>query len=501
MPTWNGARRVLVVFLAFAVLWTGSVVPAQGLSLSEEKILGRKLLDAIRQYYRLIDDGEIVSYVRSVGRRITDQLQPSPFDYHFYVLDESTPNAFAIPGGYVFVFRGLMEMMESEGELAAILSHELAHVQARHIHERMERGKVLSVATLAGALAAAFLGAHSDVASALATGVMAGSTSLELKYTRENEEEADRLGFRYLCAAGYPPQAMVSVMEKLGREGWRGDSRIPSYLQTHPAVNERVDYLRQMAERMVETSPPRPTRDPNGDFALVQAAIISAYGDPQVAGDQLAAWRMKAGTERRAASHYGMGRLHLRMGRLEPALAELRQAAALKPQSPLVLSSLGEAYYRTGRLTEAENALLGALALDPESAIAHFRLALVLEEQGKIQQALDHLREADTLAPLYPEIDYHLGVLFGRIDQLGPAHFHLGRYYMARSDRHLALFHYEKAKELLPAGDERLEDIEEILETLKGGKKSPQTASFEERSGSFFGYPRPLGPPVRFQRR
>jgi hypothetical protein len=72
---------------------------------------------------------------------------------------------------------------------------------------------------------------------------------------------------------------------------------------------------------------------------------------------------------------------------------------------------------------------------------------------------------------------------------------------MTRSDRHLALFHYEKAKELLPAGDERLEDIEEILETLKGGKKSPQTASFEERSGSFFGYPRPLGPPVRFQRR
>ncbi len=496
MPAWSGVRRVWVVFLVFAVLWTGFAVPAQGLSLSQEKILGRKLLNAIREHYRLIDDGEIVSYVRSVGRRITEQLEPSHYDYHFYVVDETTPNAFAIPGGYVFVFRGLMELMESEGELAAILAHELAHVQARHIHDRMEKGKVLSLATLAGTIAAAFLGVHSDAARALATGVMAGAKSLELKYSRENEEEADRLGFRYLCAAGYPPQAMVSVMEKLSRGAWRGDSRIPSYLQTHPAVNERVDYLKQMAERTVETPPPCPTRDPKGDFALVQAALISAYGDPQVAGDRFAAWRKEVGTERRAASHYGTGRLHLRMGRLEPALAELRQAAALKPQSPLVLSSLGEAYYRTGRLTEAQNALRGALALDPESAIAHFRLALVLEEQGKIEQALDHLRQADTLAPLYPEIDYHLGVLFGRIDRLGPAHFHLGRYHMNRRDWRLASFHYEKAKELLPAGDERLEAIEDDLETLKDRKKSPQAASFQERSGPSFGSPRPLGPPA-----
>ena len=450
----------------------GPVPGAWGITLSEERTLGRKLLNKIREQLPLIEDGEMVDYVQSVGNRIVRQLGPVTYEYRFFLIDESTPNAFAIPGGYIFLYRGLIEMMDNEGEMASILSHELAHIQARHIHQSIERGKILSIATVAGVLAGAFIGLKPDAAQALTTSVMAGAKSLQLKYSREQEEEADRLGFRYLTGAGYDAESMVSIMRKIGRGGWRGGSSIPSYLSTHPGVSERVTYLDTMVKRYHGATPQAKAKKPQGDFLLMQAALISEYSDPEVAKDRFKSW--KETEERSAAATYGLGRLYLRQGQVPQALSQLQEAARRKPDSAMVLGTLGSAYFQQGRPLEAQKTLQTALLLNPDASMAHFNLALVLKENGRKEEALQHLRKAEQLAQILPEIDYHLGVLLGQMNQLGEAHFHLGRYYRQKQDWKLATFHYEKAKPLLEGSEEKKETIDQELEEIRENKKKPR---------------------------
>ncbi|SHF03591.1 Putative Zn-dependent protease, contains TPR repeats [Desulfacinum infernum DSM 9756] len=462
--------RFLVAFSLLLSLLLGSA-SAWGLDLKEEKELGREILDMVRRHYRLINDEEVAGYVQSVGQRVVKSLGAAHYDYRFFVVDDSTPNAFAIPGGYVFLFRGIIELMDSEAELASIICHEVAHVQARHIHKRLEKGRILNIAAIVGTLAGAFLGLEGDAAQAIAAGSMAGAKALELKYSRENEEEADRLGFKYLCAAGYDPKAMVSIMRKMNRMSWRSDSRIPSYLLTHPALGERVGYLELLAQNAAASGGTCTVRDPMGDFPLVQAVLMSRHTDPAVARDRFRAWLDD--DSHKVGASYGLGRLALDRGEVEEALRHLRQAAAWKPDSSLILTALGDVYHKMGRLGEARKALEQALEREPDSPVAHLRLGLVLQDEGRWQEALHHLRKAETLAPYNPRLDYHLGILYGRMNQLGEAHYFLGRYYQQMEDRRLALFHYEKARSHLSESDPRRKEIDDALEEMD--KKRPRT--------------------------
>ncbi|MEJ5349577.1 MAG: M48 family metalloprotease [Desulfosoma sp.] len=462
-------RRALCVSLMVCLLHGVGPWRCWALDLGEEKELGRKLLQTVREHFRLVEDPEVAGYVQAVGKRVERAIGPTHYDYAFFVIDDNTPNAFAIPGGYVFIFRGLMELMESEAELASILAHELAHVQSRHIHKKLEKGRMLSIAAIAGVLAGAFLGLESNAAQALAVGTMAGVQTLQLKYSRENEEEADRLGFEYLVSAGYDARAMVTVMQKMRRMNWQSDSRVPSYLMTHPALGERVGYLEQLVERKGSRPSTQRVRDPVGDYPLVQAILLSRHAEFEAAQSRFQGWLEDS--SRKPAALYGLGRLNLDKGRLNEALNFLRQAALFKPSSALVLTSLGEAYHRLGQLEEAERFLRSALALDYESPMVHLRLGLLYQEQGKWKEALQHLKRAEELSPLSSELDYQLGVVYGRMQDLGPAHYYLARYAMRRGEVKLVAFHLEKAKSYLPASDERLRELERWL---KEAKKSPR---------------------------
>ena len=204
----RGKIRFVTVTVILAFFVTMTVIPphtAQALTLSEENEMGQKILEQIKEQMPLVKNPEIVAYVRSIGNRIVKHVGTSPYHFHFFVIDQSVPNAFAVPGGYIFVYRGLIEMMSSEGELAAVISHELGHIVAQHIKKQMEQGKVLSIASLVGVLAAALLGAKGGgggATGALASGALAGAQSLRLKYSRQDERQADELGFHFLCAAG-----------------------------------------------------------------------------------------------------------------------------------------------------------------------------------------------------------------------------------------------------------------------------------------------------------
>lgn len=446
--------------------------PARALELSEEKALGRKVLDKVRERMDLIEDGEIVSYVQTLGDRIVKQLGTTLYDYQFFVIDQPDVNAFAVPGGYVFIYRGLIEILHSEGELASIVSHELAHVQARHIQRRMEQGKVLSIATLVGALAAAFLGigGGAEASQALLMGSLAGTKSMELKYSRDNEEEADELGFRYLCDAGYDPINTVRAMQALSQSHFGTSTSMPSYLSTHPATSERIQYLQVMIKEYRKKHPKSSRKSVSNDdqFQFVRAAVIGEYSDPHIALRRLKE-EERNGQE---AAGYGLGRLYLREGHLEEAVPYLQDAAMRHPDSSLVLSSLGSAYFQLGRLNQAQRVLQSALLLNPSSTIARYRLALVLKDLGRRDEALQNLQQIEKFVSSLPEIDYQMGVLLGQLNQLGMAHYHLGRYYQHEHEWKTAVFHYRKARALLRGDPKKLAEIDrELKKAEKNHKK------------------------------
>ena len=148
-------RWVLVLFVL------SQLAPQSGFSITigEEEKLSREILNQIYRHYELIEDPVVVDYVNKVGNRIVAVLKDPLFDYKFQVINVAEYNAFAIPAGYIFINSGLLAAMDNEDELAGILAHEIAHVNARHISQKIERSKKIGWATMAGAAAGILLGA------------------------------------------------------------------------------------------------------------------------------------------------------------------------------------------------------------------------------------------------------------------------------------------------------------------------------------------------------
>lgn len=480
--SWRRASRWPVVVLLAISLASLPVMPRSSwaLSISDEKTLGKKVLDQVRERMPLIEDGEIVTYVQSVGNKIVEVIGTTLYDYQFFVIDRPDVNAFAVPGGYVFLYRGLIEILHSEGAMASIIGHELAHIQARHVERTIQQGRVLNISTILGALAGAFLGLGGNAASAIMMGSVAGAQSMQLKYSRENEEEADQLGFRFVSDAGYDPIHIVNALQALNQQRFPSSSSVPSYLLTHPQTTERIQYLQVMVQDYHRKNPAakKKAAPTDEEFAFVRAALVSEYSDRDKAMERLQS-ELRQGND---AAAYGIGRLLLRQGQTDQAIEQLQESASRHPNSPLVLSTLGSAYYRAGRLSEAERALKSALLLDPASTSARLRLALVYKDQSRNEDALKNLQQIDKFAPSFPEIDYHLGVLLGQMNQLGLAHYHLGRFHQHHRDTKTAIFHYSKARVLLKGEPEKLNEIETELKELDKKAKKKLADSRSERS-------------------
>ena len=413
------------------------------LSIEEEKKMGQKFLLAALRQLRLIHDQDVVGYENKVGHRLVRHLDVHLFPYHFYVVDSNALNAFAAPAGHVFMNRGLIEIMEDEGELAAILGHEIAHVQSRHISERMAKSKTLNLATLGGILAGIFLGG--DAGAAIMQGGLAANSSLQLQYSRENEEEADRKGLRYMEASGYRGDDFVKIMKKMGQESWQSGGRIPSYLTTHPGVPERVNYLATTLETRPKSyrEGKRPVGDPEG-FKMMQAKLLGGYHEPASEAEAiLREWLDQPSNT--VMAYYGLGLAYRREGRMEESVNSFQQAISQRPDLSPVLVELGETYFQMGKLDKALSVLQSALSLDPNQPSALYLVGRCQLELGNPAEALKQLTRAERLNSRLDSIHYHLGMAYGRLNQLGEAHYHFGLYHLGRGSLHNSSFHFEEA--------------------------------------------------------
>ncbi|MFP4398012.1 MAG: M48 family metalloprotease, partial [Desulfonatronovibrio sp.] len=160
-------------------------------TISDEAELGEEAHRMIRSRLDVIEDPEITGYIKDLASRLAESAPPQPFPVTVDVVNHNAVNAFATVAGYMVIFSGLILNMDTESELASIIAHELAHITQRHIARNIERSKLISIGTLVGLLAGAFIG--SEAGEAVAAGSIAGGQSAVLKYSREDEQEADQV--------------------------------------------------------------------------------------------------------------------------------------------------------------------------------------------------------------------------------------------------------------------------------------------------------------------
>lgn len=237
----GGAAAAL---LALALLTPScSTNPATGKSQlafigeEQEVALGRDADKQIVGQLGLYPDDQLQAYVNRLGQDLARDSERPNLPWTFRVVDDPVVNAFALPGGFIYVTRGLLTHLTSEAELVAVLGHEIGHVTGRHSVEQMSKQQLAQVGLLAGVLISPEFARYADLAQQ-------GLGLMFLKYGRDDEREADSLGLRYLVADSYDPREMPKVFETLGRvSAQQGAGRVPGWLSTHPAPENRVQRI------------------------------------------------------------------------------------------------------------------------------------------------------------------------------------------------------------------------------------------------------------------
>lgn len=262
MPRRQTRWSLLAVFLLSLIPLAGCTTnPATGrsqllaLSWEEEIQMGDEAApEFLDQSGGQVGDALVLEYISDLGQRLAAQSENPDLEWEFFVLDSAVINAFALPGGKVFVSRGLLEKMTNEAQLAGVLGHEIGHVTARHGNERMT--KAIGVQVLVAGVAIGGSASGSEWGQYLGLGTAAGGQLYLLKYSRSNELEADALGVRYMTNLGYNPLGQVQVMGILREAGGGGGT--PEWLSTHPAPDTRIADL----ENLIREEYPQFNADP-----------------------------------------------------------------------------------------------------------------------------------------------------------------------------------------------------------------------------------------------
>lgn len=318
--------------------------------------------------YRL--DPALTTYVNEVGQRLA-KVSDRSLPYEFQIINDSTPNAWALPGGKIAVNRGLLLELENEAELAAVLGHEIVHAAARHGAKGMERGLLLQGAVLAAGVAAG----GSDYANLAVGAASLGAGLISQRYSREAELEADEYGIRYMVRAGYDPMAAVRLQEVFVRlaQDQRQDW-LSGLFASHPPSQERVENNR----RLVAALKVRGGMLGEERYRHMTAPLMSS---------------------KRAYEAYEEGRKALGKKRTQEALNLAEEAIRIEPREALFYGLRGDVRFEQGHYRQAEQDYDKAMQRDPAFFRHPLRRGLVREKLGDRTGAEQDLQASLKLLP------------------------------------------------------------------------------------------------------
>jgi Zn-dependent protease with chaperone function len=266
MSTFRYARLTPVllftVALGTASAQTHVVAPPNKYKPADDVKLGQEAAAQVQKELPLLNDGAVDEYVAGIGQRlvrvIPAEYQHSEFRYTFRVVNQKEINAFALPGGPMFLNRGMIEAARDEGEIAGVMAHELSHVLLRHGTAQATKGEKFQIGAIAGQVLGAIVGGTAG--SIIANGSNLGLSTYFMKFSREYESQADILGVQLMARAGYNPQSMANMFKTLAAQGGGG----PEFLSDHPNPGNREQRIQQEARVL------NATNNPSGNTAEFQ---------------------------------------------------------------------------------------------------------------------------------------------------------------------------------------------------------------------------------------
>lgn len=239
------------------------------LSIEDEKRIGSDFMRMVRQSLDILEDPLIEDYIQSLGIRVTTGNFSSHREFNFFVVNSSVVNAFAGPAGNIGIHSGLILTAQSEGELASVVAHEIAHVTQRHLARAVENSAEKSIPLTAAIVAALILSqADSQLGQAALLSATAGNVQQQINFTRDNEKEADRIGLEILANAGFNPREMPVFFERMLKSSGNNETPYLEFLRTHPLSTSRIADTQNRAEQY-----PAIRKNDSLTFLLIQARI------------------------------------------------------------------------------------------------------------------------------------------------------------------------------------------------------------------------------------
>lgn len=399
-------------------------LPSEIVQKDPMKELGREFLLAAKQEMDFVSDPEIVSMVNQLGKEIVAAAGSDPDYYNFFVIRENKINAFAVPGGYIFVYDGLIKNLASIDALAGVLAHEVAHVERNHHFKDARKVALADFATIAGIILGGLAGGSQPEASiAIAE---ASNISFKLKLSREHEEDADLFALRYLRKTHYHPSGLSDFFKKLShQERLYSADVVPTYLSTHPGVIERQVLVDALIKDI--PAPDKLVRAGRWDWEKIRTMIMGVYKDGfdlQGNYDQLAEDR----------KFFLKGIYAFNANDYKRAIESLEKAIEINPYDAQYYSNLSMVYMQAQKKEKAGEVALKCISLNRSHAEPFVVLGIDAKEKGEPLSAEEYLTEALKLSPMDPFIYYHLAGVYHDLGRPDLSRYNLAEYYRLNID-------------------------------------------------------------------
>jgi beta-barrel assembly-enhancing protease len=416
----------------------------QTLSIEDEYRLGRMVMRGLRDSGHLVEDPETNEYIQSLGLRLSSLTNQGNRDFSFFLVNEPTINAFALPGGFVGVNTGLLLDTRNESELAGVLAHEVSHVTQRHIARGIEAAGRTNLVSTAATLAAILLGAIAGVGGNATLGVITAAQTIsaesQLAFTRENESEADRVGIALMAQAGFDPNAMPAFFEEMGRRTQLSPDKIPELLRSHPVTSERIAESKGRASQY----PPVVTHD-SVSYSIIRERVrvltTPAGQDPRTYYASLVGSEPDASI----AQVYGKALAQMISGDAAKAVPTFQRLVATHPEIMQFHTALAQSLIASGQSKAGLDVLERARVLSPRNVPVTIRYAEALLQANRPKLAHEVLLDLFNNVPPTPEQIRLTAIAANAAGDVADAYSYMAEYHIMSGDLPLAANQLELA--------------------------------------------------------
>ncbi len=437
-----------------------------------EHRLGRAWLKILRARTPIVGDPLINDYLKYHVYGLAEYSQLNDRRLEIVVVKSPALNAFAVPGGILGINAGLFTYAQTEQEFASVVAHELAHLSQRHYSRGVEQAKRNQIPSMAALLASVVIAATvgGDAGIAAITATQAAMLESRLKFSRQNEQEADRIGVLTMVNAGMDPAAMASMFERMLAAKRLMGTQPPEFLLTHPITESRVADARSRAKNQ-----PKGTYEENIEYYLMRTRVELMFAK---SADH-AIKRFKAELDNpnpmlRQAAEYGLAMAYSEAGHEDRANETLHPLLQRDPNSITYIATYAEINKHPAQLPKVERMLRDHLVLSPDNYVLSYYLAKNLTLQEKFSDAEAILLSLSKRRPIDPVVWYELAEVHGLNSNIIGVHQARAEYFLltGRLDRAIEQLDYARIKagdnyQLNAKIDQRVKDVRKYQEELK----------------------------------